>query len=93
MLVLSVRISLPAWRPVGELFWWQALLLEKLLSSVHPMFARMILLVVYLAAGLAGWKILERSVQARHRAWTLAFIWSVAVQAALLGLGMWLAPE
>jgi hypothetical protein len=93
MVALSIRVAAAFWRPVVELFWWQALLFEKGLGPGHAVVARLAVLVVYLAGGLAGWRILARLRAAERHPWLLALAASVIVQLSLTGLGMWLAPE
>jgi hypothetical protein len=93
MAALSIRVASALWTPVVELFWWQALLFEKLLGTGHQLVARLGLLGVYVIGGLAFWRILRRLRSAERHRWPLALAGSAIVQLLLLGLGMWLAPE
>ena len=94
MVVLTVRVALPTWRPVVELFWWQALLVEKMLPAAPAWVARGLWLLVYLTIGVALWFLMERRrPRGQQHRWRRALLASLAVQGVLVSLAMVIAPE
>lgn len=92
MLATSVRISFRPWRYVLELFWWQALLLERTLGLQSEIVTRAVWLLAYAALAVFCCWILER-----HRSeagiWRRAWIASAVVQFCLLLLAMATSAE
>jgi hypothetical protein len=94
MLVTSIRIQLPAWHYVLELFWWQALLLAKVIGTRSEVVTRGAWLLAYALLALLCWGVLEsRRGRPEAHVWRRAWISSAAVQAVLLLLAMATSAE
>ena len=93
-LTLAVRIVAPLWHFVVELFWWQALLVEKIFGPMPRTATCALWLVLYLALAAACWWIVDarRRLSTGH-VWRRAMLSSVLVQVLLLGIAMLVAPE
>ena len=94
MFTLTVRIPTRIWYPVLELFWGQALLIEKILPLGLLWASKPLWLVILLSLAVGCWYLIERGQQrdSRHVC-RRAFLFSVAVQAVWFGLAVFLAPE
>ena len=60
MFALAIRVPVTAWAPVVELFWWEALLTEKLFGQASRWIAGLIWLIVYTLAAISSCVLWER---------------------------------
>lgn len=94
MFTLTVRIPTRIWYPVLELFWGQALLIEKILPLGLLWVSKPLWLLILLLLAVGCWYLIEKQKlrDGRH-VWRRAFLLSVAVQAVWFGLAVFFAPE
>jgi len=93
MFTLVFRIPLKAWTPVVELFWWQALLTEKLITGWSRWSLGLLWLVLYTLAAIGSCLLLEGAHRKPARAWMRALSASLVFQALILLLAFRIAPE
>lgn len=93
MLVLAIRIPIAAWTPLVELFWWQALLSDKMIGGWPRWVTGLLWLVVYTLFAAIACVLWERVRQGRGRVWLRALASSILFQTLILLLAFKLAPE
>jgi hypothetical protein len=94
MFATSVRVAIRPWRYVLELFWWQALLLERLIGLHSALVTRAVWLLAYVAIGLVcGWILERKRAPSDPHVWRRAWIAAGASQMCLLLLAMATSAE
>jgi len=93
MFTLAIRVPFVGWAPVFELFWWQALLSEKLISGWSRWTMGFLWLCLYTLAAVVSCMLLERSRIWSGRVWVRAVGSSILFEASILLVAFKVAPE